>query len=47
MKKSPVCIKTPYAVGPDEEKTSTKCPITLCVSLYVSGFAKRKNTSVV
>ena len=45
IKNTPVCIKKPFVVGqPDEDAICINWPKTDCVSLYVSGFATRKNT---
>jgi hypothetical protein len=45
-KNNAVCIKNPFVVGhPTEDAICTNLPKTICVNLYVSGFAIKKNTN--
>jgi hypothetical protein len=47
MKKRAVCTKNPEGVGQPPSAIVTHEPKNFCISLYVSGFATRKNTRVV
>ena len=46
MKNTNVCRKKPIVVGHPElgDATLKKGPKTICESIYVSGFATKKNT---